>query len=81
MQDSGRGFDADALDHAFQPFNHLTGSDPGAGLGLAIVGAIAHAHEGSTSAENLPAGGARVTLVVRAPLMPAARPDPAYRPA
>jgi signal transduction histidine kinase len=73
VQDTGRGFDTDALDHAFQPFNHPTPSDPGAGLGLAIVDAIAHAHGGSTTAQNLPTGGARVTLTLHAPRAPTAQ--------
>ena len=37
-------------------------SDGGAGLGLAIVGAIARAHGGQARADNRPDGGAVVTL-------------------
>ncbi len=41
-----------------------TRSDGGAGLGLAIVGAIAHAHRGHAAARNHPGGGAVVTLEI-----------------
>lgn len=33
-------------------------------MGLAIVEAIAHAHEGRVRAENHPEGGAQVTLLL-----------------
>jgi len=49
----------------------------GAGLGLAIVRAIAEAHGGSVSLQNEPDGGARVTLVLRGPVTGA--PDRAER--
>ena len=37
-------------------------ADGGAGLGLAIVSAIAHAHGGRATARNRPGGGAVVAL-------------------
>jgi two-component system, OmpR family, sensor kinase len=73
VADAGPGFPPDFLSHAFERFRRPdTGrarSDGGAGLGLAIVGAIARAHGGTASARNRPAGGAIVTLD-----LPAARP-------
>ena len=64
--DEGPGF-GDVLDAAFERF---TQGDPsrgaGAGLGLAIVDAIARAHGGGVRAEDLPGGGARVTLALPA---------------
>ena len=65
VEDSGPGFPADLLDHAFEPFARSDGGDPdgaGAGLGLTIVRAVAQAHGGTARAENLPQGGARVTF-------------------
>jgi signal transduction histidine kinase len=72
VQDTGPGFDAGVLPRAFEPFTSgpapQTGAGQGAGLGLAIVRAIAQAHGGQATAENPPGGGARVTL-----RLPAAR--------
>jgi two-component system OmpR family sensor kinase len=65
VTDAGPGFGA-AIDSAFERFtqgDHSRGGS-GSGLGLAIVEAIAGAHGGHVSAEDLPAGGARVTLVL-----------------
>jgi two-component system OmpR family sensor kinase len=64
VRDEGPGFPPELLDSAFDRF---TRGDParargGAGLGLAIVDAIARAHDGSAHAENRPAGGADVWI-------------------
>jgi two-component system, OmpR family, sensor kinase len=68
VTDGGPGFSADVLARAFEPFvadpdAERDGRD-GSGLGLAIVRVIALAHGGSVEAENLPAGGARVTMTI-----------------
>ena len=68
VTDSGPGFSADVLSRAFEPFvadpdAEREGRD-GSGLGLAIVRVIADAHGGSVQAENLPGGGARVTMTI-----------------
>lgn len=66
VRDSGPGFPADFLPHAFERFRRPDSgrarTDGGAGLGLAIVSAIAQAHGGQATAGNLPHGGAAVTL-------------------
>jgi two-component system, OmpR family, sensor kinase len=66
VADAGPGFPADYLPHAFERFRRpdagRTRSDGGAGLGLAIVGAIAAAHGGFASARNGRGGGAVVAL-------------------
>jgi signal transduction histidine kinase len=68
VADSGPGFPADFLPHAFERFRRpddgRTRADGGAGLGLAIVAAIAGAHGGTAIAANRPAGGAVVRLVL-----------------
>jgi signal transduction histidine kinase len=66
VRDFGSGFPADVLPRAFEPFVRGvrdTGWQDGAGLGLAIVRAIAQAHGGTATAENVP-GGARVTMTL-----------------
>src|SRR5262249_8824118 len=55
VADDGRGFDATAKDHAFEPF-------AAGGLGLSIVQQIARAHGGRAYIESNGCG-ARVTLV------------------
>jgi signal transduction histidine kinase len=66
VSDEGPGFPAGFLPHAFERFARPDGSrsrdDGGAGLGLAIVRAIAAAHGGTATAGNNPDGGAVVGL-------------------
>lgn len=66
VTDSGPGFPAGYLAHAFERFSRPDGgrsrSGGGAGLGLAIVQAIAAAHGGQASASNRAGGGASVLL-------------------
>ena len=66
VRDDGPGFPAAFLPHAFERFRRPdTGrsrDDGGAGLGLAIVQAIAAAHGGGASARNAQGGGAVVAL-------------------
>jgi signal transduction histidine kinase len=67
VADRGPGFAADFLPHAFERFARPQGSggdhgEGGAGLGLAIVNAIVHAHGGTATAANRPDGGAVVSL-------------------
>ncbi len=67
VEDSGPGFAPGFLDRAFEPFARgeaEASGTTGAGLGLAIVRAVALAHGGSASAENTP-NGPRMTLDVR----------------
>jgi hypothetical protein len=66
VSDNGPGFPPDYLPHAFERFRRPDSgrarADGGAGLGLAIVSAIARAHGGRATAANRPGGGAVVTL-------------------
>jgi two-component system, OmpR family, sensor kinase len=68
VRDRGPGFGPDFLPHAFERFRRpgqdRARSAGGAGLGLAIVQAIALAHGGRAVASNDPGGGAVVRLVV-----------------
>ena len=77
VQDEGPGFPPDYLQHAFERFTRPdTGrarTAGGAGLGLAIVQAVARAHGGTATAVNSPGGGAEVQI----DLPGAVRSDPA----
>jgi signal transduction histidine kinase len=60
VRDGGLGIPPEAVDHVFDRFargdNARTRAGGGAGLGLAIVSAIAQAHGGSCTVEPLPRG-------------------------
>ena len=66
VRDAGPGFPADFLPHAFERFRRPDSgrarAEGGAGLGLAIVSAIAQAHGGRATARNQPGSGAAVAL-------------------
>jgi signal transduction histidine kinase len=66
VRDEGPGFPRGFLPHAFERFRRpdsgRSRDHGGAGLGLAIVQAIARAHGGTAVARNQPGGGALVAL-------------------
>jgi two-component system, OmpR family, sensor kinase len=67
VMDRGAGFAEEFLAHAFERFSRNARAGEGAhgaGLGLAIVEAIARAHGGSVAARNRPEGGADVWLAL-----------------
>jgi two-component system OmpR family sensor kinase len=69
VADAGAGFPPGFVADAFERFSR---ADPargrgGAGLGLAIVAAIAKAHGGKVGAGNPPAGGAEVWMSIPGP--------------
>jgi len=70
VSDHGPGFPEDFLPHAFERFRRADNvrgrHDGGAGLGLAIVRAIAEAHGGTASARNEAQGGAAVEVTLPA---------------
>ena len=70
VRDHGPGLDDEALAHAFDRFwqKDRSRTGVGAGLGLAIVAAVAAEHSGDVCAMNAPGGGALFT--VRLPLVP-----------
>jgi signal transduction histidine kinase len=79
VRDDGPGFPAEFLPHAFERFRRpdsgRSRGEGGAGLGLAIVQAIAVAHGGVAFARNKPGGGAVVGL-----RLPQAAGDAAFLP-
>ena len=64
MRDHGPGFPPGFLEHAFERFSRADSgrSSGGAGLGLAIVQAVAVAHGGAATARNVRGNGAEVVL-------------------
>jgi signal transduction histidine kinase len=82
VSDSGTGVPPDALTHIFDRWTRAEGARSrergGAGLGLAIVAAVARAHGGRCSVKALQRGTAfRLHLPVRVPLDKAPSPAPA----
>jgi two-component system, OmpR family, sensor kinase len=72
VTDEGAGFPAQVADHPFERFERgqeARGAEPGSGLGLALVQAIATAHGGHAGARHRPEGGADVWIA-----LPRARP-------
>lgn len=66
VSDDGAGFPPEFLSHAFERFSRAdeSRSGGGAGLGLAIVQAVALAHGGAAGAANRDGGGAHVWVSV-----------------
>jgi signal transduction histidine kinase len=64
VADEGAGFPTAFLPHAFERFTRadVARTRGAAGLGLALVEAVARAHGGHAIAANVPSGGAVVTL-------------------
>lgn len=58
--DRGPGIAPEVLEHIFEPF--FTTRREGTGLGLAVVQAIVHAHEGTVGFESAPSEGTKVTV-------------------
>jgi signal transduction histidine kinase len=74
VENSGPTVPADELPGLFEPFRRLAtqrreseGGSHGAGLGLSIVGAVAHAHRGEVHATARPDGG--LIIQVRIPAL------------
>jgi K+-sensing histidine kinase KdpD len=65
VTDQGRGFAEDMVARAFQRFTRgKQARDPGSGLGLSLVAAIAMAHRGVATVCNLPEGGADACIAL-----------------
>ena len=62
VEDGGPGVDAELAARIFDPF--FTTKEGGTGLGLAIVQRLVEAHDGRVSIDNVPGGGARVTIEI-----------------
>lgn len=65
VADQGTGFAEDIAERAFQRFTRgRRARDPGSGLGLSLVEAIAIAHHGAAAVGNLPEGGADACIAL-----------------
>lgn len=67
VEDSGAGIPEADLEKVFDPFFRAKGQQniEGSGIGLALVKAIAEAHEGSVEAGRSELGGAKITMRLR----------------
>ena len=67
VEDSGPGLTEDALKHIFDKFYQADSShkQEGNGLGLALVKRILAIEKGEITAENIPNGGSRFTVVLK----------------
>lgn len=66
IEDNGDGFPEESAGQIFEPY--VTTKEKGTGLGLAIVKKIVEEHGGSIRAENLPQGGACISIRLPATL-------------
>lgn len=73
VADNGIGFDAQAADRLFQPFERLHGTS-GNGMGLARARRIVERHGGSIRAEGAPGAGALFAFTLPMPAAAAAIP-------
>ena len=64
VTDEGEGIAREDLARVFEVGVRLTSARPGAGLGLAVVRSIAHAHGGNVEVESSPGRGATFRLVL-----------------
>jgi signal transduction histidine kinase len=62
VADDGRGIAPADLDVIFDEFSQAPGSEPGAGLGLAIARELATAHGGGIEVESAPGAGTTFTM-------------------
>jgi two-component system OmpR family sensor kinase len=71
VADQGGGFAEDIVPRAFQRFARgKRVRDPGSGLGLSLVAAIAIAHNGVATVRNLPEGGADACIALPRAVLP-----------
>lgn len=64
VEDDGGGIAPENLARVFEPFFTTKPPGEGTGLGLAVAYGIVAEHGGRLTAENLPVGGARFTVVI-----------------
>lgn len=62
VQDSGVGFEPEALRRVFEPYYTTRGERGGTGLGMAIAYRIVAEHGGAIEARGAPGQGARITV-------------------
>ena len=64
VSDDGKGIAADVRDRVFEPFFTTRQDEGGTGLGLSLVRAIVHAHDGRIELRDGPGDGTRVEVIL-----------------
>lgn len=70
VRDQGAGIPEEEVDRVFERFYRRDASQPGSGLGLVIVQAIAHAHSGTVRVESRLGAGSTFSIVLPNTLAP-----------
>ncbi|MFP5351802.1 MAG: MASE1 domain-containing protein [Actinomycetota bacterium] len=65
VEDEGPGVDDDLKKAIFEPFHHGQTSQPGTGIGLALVAGLAKRHDGRAWVEDRVGGGASFRVLLR----------------
>ena len=64
VEDTGRGMDADVMEHLFEPFFTTKSADEGTGLGMTMLYGLVQQHEGTVRVRSTLGMGTQVTIAL-----------------